>query len=52
MAIASGFMKGRRVRPDPALRMVLRVGERLARLKPNGLLLHRFVLSDLLEIEA
>jgi hypothetical protein len=39
------------VQPDPALGLLLRVGERLGRLKPNGHLLHRAPLSDLIEIE-
>lgn len=39
------------VRSNPALVATLRVGERLGRLKPNGSLLRRSPLSDLVEIE-
>jgi hypothetical protein len=39
------------VSPDPLLGAALRVGERLGRLKPNGHLLSRAPLSDLVEIE-
>lgn len=40
------------VRPSIVLGIGLRVGERLARLKPNGGLLSRMPLSDLIEAEA
>jgi hypothetical protein len=39
------------VRPNVPLGLALRVGERLGRLKPNGRLLRRAPLSDLIEIE-
>lgn len=39
------------VRPDVVLGTALRVGERIGRLKPNGHLLTRAPLSDLIEIE-
>jgi len=40
-----------RTSPDPVMGTVLRIGERLGRLKPNGQLLSRSPLSDLIEIE-
>lgn len=40
------------VSPDLVLATVLRIGERAGRWKPNGRLLRRSPLSDLLEIEA
>jgi hypothetical protein len=39
------------VSPDPVLGTAARVGERLGRLKPNGHLLRRAPLSDLIEVE-
>jgi hypothetical protein len=45
------IMRGHGVQPDPMLAVVLRIGERLARLKPNGHLVQRSPLSDLIEIE-
>jgi hypothetical protein len=39
------------VQPDPVLGTLLRVGERIGRLKPNGHLLTRAPLSDLIEVE-
>lgn len=39
------------VSPDPKLAVLLRVGERAGRLKPNGSLLRRSPLTDLVEIE-
>jgi len=39
------------VRPNPVLGLTLRLGERAGRLKPNGQLLRRAPLSDLIEIE-
>jgi hypothetical protein len=39
------------VRPDRLLGTVLRVGERVARLKPNGHLLQRSPLTPLIEVE-
>lgn len=38
--------------PDVALGVALRLGERVGRLKPNGQLLRRAPLSDLIEVEA
>ena len=40
------------VSPDPLLGTATRLGERLGRLKPNGHLLRRAPLSDLIEAEA
>lgn len=45
-------MKSVQVRPNPLLGAVLQVGERVGRLKPNGRVLRRSPLSDLIEIEA
>ena len=39
------------VSPDPLLGTATRLGERLGRLKPNGHLLRRAPLSDLVEVE-
>jgi hypothetical protein len=39
------------VQPDPLLKVTLRIGERAGRLKPNGHLIRRAPLSDLVEIE-
>ena len=41
-----------RITPDRRLEIVLRVGEFIGRAKPNGRLLRRSPLSDLIEIEA
>lgn len=46
------IMKSVRVAPNPLLGVVLQVGERVGRLKPNGRVLRRAPLSDLIEIEA
>jgi len=46
------IMKTVRVTPNPLLGVVLQVGERVGRLKPNGRVLRRAPLSDLIEIEA
>jgi hypothetical protein len=45
------IMRSVRVSPDLLQGLVLRVGERVGRLKPNGSLLGRSPLSDLIEIE-
>jgi hypothetical protein len=45
-------MRALRVRPNPLLAAALRTGERVGRLKPNGRLIRRSPLSDLVEIEA
>jgi hypothetical protein len=47
-----GLMRRLQVRPDPVLGTAIRVGERIGRLKPNGHLLTRSPLSDLVEVEA
>ena len=39
------------IRPNALLSVALRLGERLGRMKPNGRLLRRAPLSDLIEIE-
>jgi hypothetical protein len=44
-------MKQLGVSPDPLLAGALRLGERVGRLKPNGHLIRRAPLSDLVEIE-
>ncbi len=40
------------IRPDLLLGLALRSGERVGRLKPNGSLVRRAPLSDLIEVEA
>lgn len=40
------------VSPDPVMGTVMRLGERVGRLKPNGHLVTRAPLSDLIEVEA
>ena len=46
------IMRAVRVSPDLVQGLALRVGERVGRLKPNGQLLRRSPLSDLIEVEA
>ncbi|HEU4544871.1 MAG TPA: hypothetical protein VFR88_01125 [Microlunatus sp.] len=46
------IMTSLQVPPNPLLGVVLQVGERVGRLKPNGRVLRRAPLSDLIEIEA
>ena len=46
------IMRSVRVAPNPLLGAVLQMGERVGRLKPNGRVLRRAPLSDLIEIEA
>lgn len=46
------IMKSVHVAANPVLGIVLQVGERVGRLKPNGHVLRRAPLSDLIEIEA
>lgn len=45
-------MRGVQVVPNPLLGLVLQLGERMGRLKPNGRVIRRSPLSDLIEIEA
>ena len=45
------IMRAAGVSPDRVLGLMLRLGERVGRLKPNGQLLGRAPLSDLIEIE-
>jgi PHD/YefM family antitoxin component YafN of YafNO toxin-antitoxin module len=45
------IMRAVRVSPDLVQGLALRLGERIGRLKPNGSLLRRAPLSDLIEIE-
>lgn len=45
------LMRHAGVKPDLLLGVVLRLGERAGRLKPNGRVLRRAPLSDLIEIE-
>lgn len=52
LARLRGLMQRLGVRPDPLLRAATRAGERLGRLKPNGRLLRRAPLSDLVEVES
>ena len=47
-----GLMRSLGVRPDPLSSLALRAGERVGRLKPNGRLVRRSPLSDLVEVEA
>jgi len=47
-----GLMGTWGVRPDPLSSVALRVGERVGRLKPNGRVVRRSPLSDLVEVEA
>jgi hypothetical protein len=47
-----GVMGRLGVRPSPVQVVALRAGERVGRLKPNGGLLHRMPLSDVVELEA
>jgi hypothetical protein len=44
-------LKAEGVQPDRAQSLVLQLGERVGRLKPNGSLLRRAPLSDLIEVE-
>ena len=46
------IMRAARVTPDLVLGLAMRLGERVGRLKPNGHLLRRAPLSDLIEVEA
>ncbi|HEV2927958.1 MAG TPA: hypothetical protein VGW74_04630, partial [Propionibacteriaceae bacterium] len=46
------IMRAARVPPDLVLGLAMRLGERVGRLKPNGRLLRRAPLSDLIEVEA
>jgi hypothetical protein len=46
------LMRAAGCRPNPALAVALRLGERLGRLKPNGRILRRSPLTDLIEVEA
>jgi hypothetical protein len=46
------IMRAARVEPDLLSGLLLRLGERVGRLKPNGRLLRRAPLSDLIEVEA
>jgi hypothetical protein len=46
------IMRAAGVAPDLVSGLVLRLGERVGRLKPNGSLLRRAPLSDLIEVEA
>jgi hypothetical protein len=46
------LLRDRGVATDPWLTLAFRVGERVGRLKPNGRLVRRSPLSDLIEVEA
>ena len=52
LATLRGLMQRRGVRPDPVMGAAIQIGERIGRLKPNGHLLTRSPLSDLVEVEA
>ena len=52
LASLRAIMRAAGVSPDVLQGIALRVGERVGRLKPNGRLLRRSPLSDLIEIEA
>jgi hypothetical protein len=47
-----GLLRSTGVRPDLASSLALRAGERVGRLKPNGRVVRRSPLSDLVEVEA
>ena len=47
-----GLLRSSGVRPDTVSSLALRAGERVGRLKPNGRLVRRSPLSDLVEVEA
>jgi hypothetical protein len=47
-----GLLRAAGVRPDLASSLALRAGERVGRLKPNGRIVRRSPLSDLVEVEA
>ncbi|SER22489.1 hypothetical protein [Microlunatus flavus] len=46
------LLRGWRVSPDPWAGLTVKLGERVGRLKPNGHLVSRSPLSDLVEVEA
>lgn len=46
------LLRAQGVRPDPVSSLALRFGERVGRLKPNGAVVRRSPLSDLVEVEA
>lgn len=48
----TGLLRTWGVRPDPFSTVALRLGERAGRFKPNGQLVRRSPLSDLIEVEA
>lgn len=52
LASLRAVMRSLGIRPDPLLGLALQVGERVGRLKPNGSVLRRAPLSDLVEVEA
>jgi hypothetical protein len=45
------IMRSQQVRPNPLMGVALQLAERVGRLKPNGHVLRRSPLSDLIEIE-
>jgi len=47
-----GLLRSSGVRPDTVSSLALRAGERVGRLKPNGRIVRRSPLSDLVEVEA
>jgi hypothetical protein len=47
-----GLLRSQGVQPDAVSGLALRVGERVGRLKPNGRVVRRSPLSDLVEVEA
>ena len=52
VATLRGLLRDRGVRPGVLSSLALRAGERVGRLKPNGHLVRRAPLSDLVEVEA
>jgi hypothetical protein len=52
LASLRGLMAAWGVRPDALAGLAVRAGERVGRLKPNGRVLQRSPLSDLVEVEA
>ena len=52
LAELRSLMREAGFRANPVLGVALRLGERLGRLKPNGRILTRAPLSDLIEVEA
>ena len=52
LATLRGLLRSWGVRPDAVAGVAIRAGERVGRLKPNGSVVRRSPLSDLVEVEA